>query len=226
MKTLLECFEKMKHLPLAKTILIKSENDLSKINFPYYMKSSIAEHKLEKKAVLRIENINQAKLEYSRLKKEFPHSPIVIQEQIIGTEMIIGLKKDEVFEKLLLIGFGGTNAEILKDVTFLAIPANKNEIKIALESLKLYPSLFKSKDFHMPLTDDCENLSLSKTKLKFKVNTPDVYEPGFLTRQKYAINQFLDLALEVSKLDFEELDLNPVILTEKNAIIVDARGSF
>lgn len=186
MKTLLECFEKMKYLPLAKTLLIKSEGDLTKINFPYYMKVSIAEHKLEKKAVLRIENINQAKSEYNRLKKEFPNNPIIIQEQIIGIEMILGLKKDEVFEKLLLIGFGGTNTEILKDVTFLSIPVSKQEIKNALESLKLYPSLFK--------------------------------------RQKYAIDSFINLALEVSKLDFDELDLNPVILTEKNAFIVDARG--
>ncbi|MDD5193051.1 MAG: acetate--CoA ligase family protein [Candidatus Nanoarchaeia archaeon] len=186
MKTLLECFEKMKHLSLAKTIVIKSDSDLTKISFPYYMKASIGEHKIEKKAVLRIENLSEAKSEYNRLKKEFPNFPIVIQEQIIGIEMILGLKKDEVFEKILLIGFGGTNAETLKDVTFLSIPTSKPEIKFAIESLKLYPSLHK--------------------------------------RQKYAIIEFINLAFEVSKLDFNELDLNPVILTEKKAVIVDARG--
>ena len=103
MKTLLECFEKMKKLPLAKTIIIKSESDLTKIPFPYYMKASLGEHKLEKKAVLRIENINEANKQYQWLKKEFKKIPILIQESVIGTEMILGLKEDKVFGKLLLI---------------------------------------------------------------------------------------------------------------------------
>ncbi len=188
MKTLLECFEKMKKLPLAKILVVKSENDLAKINFPYYMKVSIGEHKLEKKAVLRIENIDDAESSYNRLKKEFQKKPIVIQEQVIGTEMIIGLKEDKVFGKLLLIGFGGTNAEVLKDVQFRAVPVSKEEILEALSQLKLYPSL------HL--------------------------------RKKHSVDKFIDLAFEVSKLNFKELDLNPVILNEKDAVIVDARGEF
>jgi len=186
MLTLLECFEKLKKLPLAKTIIIKYEDDLAKIKFPYYMKVSLAEHKLEKKAVLKIENIEEAKSNYSNLKKQFQKNPIIIQEQIQGVEMIIGLKEDKIFEKLLLIGFGGTNAEILKDIQFLAIPASKEEILEAVSSLKLYDTLHK--------------------------------------RKKYAIDKFIDLAYEVSKLNFKELDLNPVILTEDKAVIVDARG--
>lgn len=188
MKTLLECFERMKKLPLAKTIIVKSEKDLESIKFPYYMKASIGEHKLEKKAVLRIENIEEARINYNRLKKEFPRIPIIIQEQVIGTEMIIGLKEDKVFEKLLLIGFGGINAEVLRDVEFRALPVSKEEILEAVSNLKLYPSLFQ--------------------------------------RKKHAIDKFVDLAFEVSKLNFKELDLNPVILNEKEAVIVDARGSI
>ncbi|MDP2925480.1 MAG: acetate--CoA ligase family protein [Nanoarchaeota archaeon] len=188
MLTLLECFKIMKKLPLAKAIGIKKESDLSKLSFPYYMKASIRGHKLEKKAVLRIENIKQAMQEYKRLKKEFSGSPIIIQEQVIGTEMILGLKHDEVFGNLLMIGFGGTNAEVLKDVGFRAIPVDKTEIKKALEQLKLYPTLFK--------------------------------------RKKHNIDSFIDLAYEVSTLKFSELDLNPVILNEQGAFIVDARGEL
>ncbi len=188
MKTLLECFERMKKLPLAKTILIKSETDLSKLPLPYYMKASIGEHKLERSAVLRIENMQGAVREYSRLKKEFKKTPILIQEQVIGTEMILGLKEDKIFGKLLLIGFGGTNAESLKDVQFRAIPVSRDEIRKAIEDLKLYPTLFK--------------------------------------RRVHNIDKFIDLAFEVSKLNFNELDLNPVILNEKDAVIVDARGDY
>jgi acetate---CoA ligase (ADP-forming) len=188
MKTLLECFDRLKKLPIAKTVEIKSESDLTKIPFPYYMKASIAEHKLEKKAVLRIENEKIAKFTYDSLKKQFPKTPIIIMEQIVGIEMILGLKEDNVFGKLLLLGFGGTNAEVLKDVGFRAIPVNREEIAKALSQLKLYPTLYK--------------------------------------RKKYAIEKFVDLAYEVSKQNFKELDLNPVILTEDKAVIVDARGEF
>lgn len=188
MKTLLECFEKMKKLPLAKTIVVKSNSDLIKINFPYYMKASLGEHKLEKKAVLRIENLEEAKKNYLQLSKEFKKTPILIQEQVIGTEMILGLKEDKVFGKLFLIGFGGINAEVLKDVQFRSVPLNKEEILKAISGLKLYPALFQ--------------------------------------RKKHAIDKFVDLAYEVSKLNFNELDLNPIILNEKDAVIVDARGDW
>jgi hypothetical protein len=188
MKTILECFEKMKKLPLAKTIQVKTESDLTKVPFPCYMKASLSEHKLEKKAVIRIEEKNSAIKEYNRLKKDFPKVPVIIQEQSIGTEMILGLKQDNVFGKLLLIGFGGTNAEVLKDVTFRATPVSREEIGKALSQLKLYPTLFK--------------------------------------RKKHNIESFIDLAYEVSKLDFKELDLNPVILNEKSSVIVDARGDW
>jgi len=188
MKTLLECFDKLKNLPIAKTIVIKSNEDLKKLKFPYYMKASLSEHKLEKKAVQRIENIEEAESNYTRLKKQFPKNPIVIQEQINGIEMILGLKEDKIFGKLLLIGFGGTNAEVLKDVQFRAIPVSKEEILKAVSDLKLYGTLYK--------------------------------------RKKYAVDKFVELAHEVSKHDFKELDLNPVILTEDKAFIVDARGEF
>jgi len=188
MKTILECFDKLGRLPIAKTLVIRSEEDLAKIKPPYYMKASLGEHKLERKAVLRIENIEEAKKEYLRLKKQFPKTPILIQEQAIGVEMILGLKEDKIFGKLLLLGFGGTNAEVLKDVQFLALPASKEEILNAVSQLKLYASLYQ--------------------------------------RKKYAIDKFVELAHEVSKLNFKELDLNPVILTEDKAVIVDARGDF
>jgi hypothetical protein len=188
MLTILECFDKLKKMPIAKAIVLKSDDDLIKIKFPYYMKASIAEHKLEKKAVLRIENIDDAKQNYSRLVKQFPKSPIIIQEQVVGVEMIIGLKEDTTFGKLLLVGFGGTNAEVLKDVGFLAVPASREDILKSLSSLKLFDTLHK--------------------------------------RKLYAIDKFVDLAYEVSKTSFKELDLNPVILSEDKAIIVDARGEI
>jgi hypothetical protein len=185
MKNLIESFEILKKLPIARAKIIEKESDLEFIPFPYFMKVSIPEHKTEKKALIKCNNISESKTSFSCLRKKFPNEKIVIQEEIDGVEMIIGLKKDPVFDKILLIGFGGISVETLKDIQFRVIPVSKDEIKKALEGLKLYPSLFK--------------------------------------RKKYAIDKFIDLAYIVSKLDLKELDLNPVILTEKSAIIVDAR---
>lgn len=187
MKTLLETFKLLKGMPMAKTIIVKSEADLEKIPFPYYMKASIAEHKLEKKAVSRIENLEEAKKFYLHLQKHFQKMPVVIQEQIAGIEMFIGLKQDNVFNKLISIGFGGSNIEVIKDIEFRALPVSRDEISKALLELRLYETLHK--------------------------------------RRSYAIEKFIDLAYKVSKLNLRELDLNPVILTEDNAYIVDARMS-
>lgn len=188
MLTILECFKKLKGLPLVRTVEIKNQPDLSKISFPYYMKVSLAEHKLEKKAVIKIENIASAKSNYERLKKEFKNIPILIQPQVNGVEMILGLKQDAAFGTLLMIGIGGTNAEVLKDVVFRSTPVSKQEIRSAIESLKFYEILYK--------------------------------------RNKCNIEKLIDLAYEVSKQKFKELDLNPVIVNEKEALIIDARGSI
>jgi hypothetical protein len=46
---------------------------------------------------------------------------------------------------------------------------------------------------------------------------------SLVSRKKYAIDKFIEIAYAVSKLGIKELDLNPVILNEEEAIIVDAR---
>ena len=89
----------------------------------------------------------------------------------------------------MLVGFGGINAEVLKDVSFRALPVDKEEIKKMVEELKLFPTL--------------------------------------ITRKKYAVDKFVDLIEKVGELaiksKIQKMDLNPVILTEKDAWIVDAR---
>jgi acetate---CoA ligase (ADP-forming) len=185
MLDLISSFKVLKGFPVAKTKTVKSQKDLTGIKFPYFMKASISGHKLEKKAVARINNLDEAKKFFSHLEKNFRGSDVIIQEEIDGIEMVIGLKEDKVFGKLLLVGFGGSNIEILKDIAFRALPLSKEDIKSAVVGLRLYPSLYK--------------------------------------RKKYATSKFIDLAYKVSRLPVKEMDLNPVVLTEKNAVIVDAR---
>lgn len=184
MLNLTESFNFLKKLPIVKYKVISSESEMD-FDFPFWMKADISGHKTEEKAVLKCRNKKEAEENFKILKKRFPGEKIIIQENIDGIEIIIGLKEDKIFGKLILIGFGGTNAEIIKDISFRALPIDKKEILKMIQELKLYPSL--------------------------------------ITRKKYAVDSLISLAEKVSWLDVKELDLNPVILNEKEAVIVDAR---
>ena len=187
MKTLLQIFNELEGFPKAKTIIINQESDLTKINPPYFMKVDLSKHKLKEKAVIEILTQEQSKKEFKNLKQRFPKNKIIIQEKIKGTEMVIGLKYDDVFGKMLMIGFGGSNIEKAKDIEFRATPITKQEIKETIKHLKNYNSI-KNKNL--------------------------------------AIDKFCELAFNISKLNFKELDLNPIFVNEKEVIVVDARGEY
>ena len=185
MLTLTESFEKLNGFPLAKYLVIKSELDLTKLEFPYWLKADIEGHKTEQKAIVKVKNLEQAKSELKELRKSFPTQKIIAQEDKEGMSIILGLKEDRVFGKLLLIGFGGTFTEIVKDISFRALPISKKDIEEMIKQLKLYNVL--------------------------------------VSRKKYTLDKLISLAEKFSKQDFKEADLNPVILTEKDAFVVDAR---
>ena len=66
----------------------------------------------------------------------FPKNRIIIQEGFEGIEMIVGLKSDDVFGKLLVVGFGGIFAEVKKDVSFRALPVTRKDIVQMIKDLK------------------------------------------------------------------------------------------
>ena len=66
MLTLVECLKIMKNFPVANYFIVNYYSDLLKLNFPYYMKVSLAEHKLEKNAVFKINNIKEAKIKFNQ----------------------------------------------------------------------------------------------------------------------------------------------------------------
>jgi len=143
MLNLIDSFEYLKKLPVAKYKVINSESDLKLMGFPYFLKVNLSGHKVENGAVKKCNNFEQAKENLKLLRKKFPKDTILIQESVDGIEMIIGIKQDKAFGKLLLLGFGGTSVEVMKDITFITAPTNTTEIKKALQSLRLYQALVK-----------------------------------------------------------------------------------
>jgi len=188
MLSLIESFKVLekKKIQVAKYQIVNSKKDLIAIDFPYYIKASSPTivHKTEKQAIIKCKNLDQAIKNYELLKSKFPNSQILIQQALDGVELILGLKKDPVFNKLLMIGLGGIYTETLNKVEFRALPLTKKELQKMIQELNL------------------TNLFL---------------------RKKLAINKFIDLAEKVSELQVSELDLNPVILNQEQATIVDAR---
>ncbi|MBU4086908.1 MAG: acetate--CoA ligase family protein, partial [Nanoarchaeota archaeon] len=89
-------------------------------------------------------------------------------EQIEGIEMIIGLKQDKAFGKLLLVGFGGTFAETIKDTSFRALPISNKEIEKQISELKLCKVLVSRKKFAID-----KFISLAEKISKLDINEAD-----------------------------------------------------
>lgn len=184
MLKLTESFKKLKGAPIAKYKIVEEYEDLNEFDFPCYLKISAPIHKTEEGGVVKCNNFEHAKKEFDRLKKKFSYD-IIVQEEVEGIELIIGVKYDEVFDRVIMVGFGGIHAESIDDVVFRSAPVDKKEIVKMFSELNGANSLF--------------------------------------TRKKYAIKKLIKLIEKVSKINVGEMDLNPVILNEKKAVIVDAR---
>jgi len=181
MKPLKESFEILKKFPVAEWKVVKSEEDFPK-QFPFYLKADVEGHKTEINAVRKCRNIEEARKALVDLRRKF--DVIIAQKEAEGIEMIIGVKKDNVFGKLLVVGFGGIFVEELQDISFRALPVSRHDIIDMIRDLK-----------HFPI---------------------------FESRKRFALSRFVKLIYKISKLGIE-LDLNPVIIGEKEVKIVDAR---
>ncbi len=68
-----------------------------------------------------------------------------------GVEMIIGARNDNVYGPIIMCGLGGVYVEIMKDISFRALPLNRKEAMDMIKEIRSYPLLLgvggeKSKD--------------------------------------------------------------------------------
>ena len=96
-------------------------------------------HKTEKNGVvLNIENEMKLSRAVSQMRTNFPESHLIIQSMAKrGAELIIGIKKDEIFGPVIVYGLGGIYAEFLKTVDYLVPPINLSQVEKALLSGKI-----------------------------------------------------------------------------------------
>lgn len=152
-------------------------------------------HKSEKNGVeVGIGNERQLKETFDRLSKIEGAAGVLIEEMVSGVELIIGAKNDFQFGPVILLGLGGTWAEIYKDVVLRMAPLMQKDIDSMKRCLRARPLL---EGYRGAEPVDSERLN----KLLLTLS---------------------DLVMSLEQ-DFESIDLNPVICNSSRCVIADAR---
>jgi acetyltransferase len=152
-------------------------------------------HKTEEGLVyLNIQDDEHAKKIYTTLMKKMDgQGKVLVQEQIPdGLEMIVGLLRDVQFGPSVMLGFGGTMAELFRDVEFAVAPLSMGDAMAMMERLQ------------------------GKRLLDGFRGSPPVHRKE-LARILIALG-----ALGMQYSSIREVDINPVIITQRGAVAVDA----
>ncbi len=65
----------------------------------------------------------------------------VVEQVKPGTEVIIGGRRDKAFGPIIMFGLGGIYVEVMKDVSFRALPVSYRETRLMVEEIKSFPLL-------------------------------------------------------------------------------------
>ncbi|EKE20223.1 MAG: hypothetical protein ACD_8C00038G0009 [uncultured bacterium] len=112
-----------------------------KIQYPAVLKvdSDKVLHKSDKQAlIVGIQDRKELELAIKKLRKNFPKERFVLQPlQSKQIEIILGIKRDEIFGPVVMYGLGGIYAEIFNKINFIIPPMSQDEIKNSLENGQL-----------------------------------------------------------------------------------------
>lgn len=119
----------------------------SKIKFPVVIKvfGRRIIHKTKLDGVYKnVNNISEILDLFGKMKKIKGFEGIIIQPQIKeGNEIFLGVNISEEFGHVIALGFGGTNVEKNKEISFRIYPIEKNDAKQMLKESKIFKKLSK-----------------------------------------------------------------------------------
>lgn len=186
--------------PIVKRYFVKSEKEaLNKahiLKYPIVMKVSSDKiiHKSDVQGVIiNIFTDSAVKSSFRKLKKIKNAEEVMLQQCIEGHQLLVGIKKDEVFGHAIALGAGGIYTEILKDVTFRVCPVSLEDAKSMISDLKMYQILKGARN-----TEPIDFKKLRNILVKIS-NLPKKYP------------------------NLEELDINPLFVSDKKILVSDAR---
>jgi acetyltransferase len=134
---------------LPKQALVSSASDAAakakEIGFPVALKLIAAEvvHKTESGAVvLGLKSAEEVQAEGQKLlSKTLGKGSLLVQEMVLGTEVLIGARTDPQYGPFLMVGLGGIFVEVLKDVSIRLLPIDEREAREMLRELRGYKVL-------------------------------------------------------------------------------------
>jgi succinyl-CoA synthetase beta subunit len=173
-----ENFLEKKGFNIVNRKLIKKENELDRNNIPFPIVMKASGKNINHKGILgavitNIKNREEAKNSFRKLKKIKDCQEIMVQKQLNGEELILGLKNTPEFGLVILLGKGGTNVEKEKDISFRVIPITKQDAQKMFRELKNSKKL-KDKINETLLIKNLLKLSKLANTHKTKINELDI----------------------------------------------------
>lgn len=170
--------------------------DQKKLKFPVVLKvcSPKILHKTDVGGVVLDIHREALEQEFAEMRKKFPDEKILVEShQDRRVEVIVGLINDPTFGLTIMFGLGGIYTEVYKDVTFRIVPIKNEDAEEMLREIKAAPILEGFRKIKVD-RDSIVNILLKVSALG----------------EKYS-----------DKID--QMDLNPVFVKEKGAVVVDAK---
>ena len=109
------------------------------IGFPLVMKVVGPIHKSDVGGVvMNVNDEETVRREFKRMMQIKDTYAIMLAQQLSGTQVFIGAKRDDKFGHMVLCGLGGIFIEVLKDVKAGLAPMSKSEAHGLIKELKSY----------------------------------------------------------------------------------------
>ena len=195
-------------IPVVETVLAKSKEEsqmlASNLGFPVVLKvcSPHIVHKTDMGGVfLDLNNVEEVGNAYEKILKtviaQYPGADIkevAVQKMVSeGVEVVVGMSRDPQFGPLIMFGLGGIFVEIMKDVSFRVVPLSEADAWEMISEIK------------------------GKALLEGVRGTSPVNKEALI-----------DIIIKLSNLveenpEMKELDINPLFVNSKDAIVADAR---
>ncbi len=189
-------------IPVTHEILVKKRSEVKEaaraIGYPLVMKACSADiaHKTER-GLIRVDIRSDVEaLEcFEEIMKGMngQGGDVLVQEMIKGRrELVMGLTRDDQFGPCVMFGLGGIFTEILKDISFRRAPLERSDALEMMSEIRAYAILDTVRGMEAADKDQLANM-LIRVGL---------------------------IGLEIDQV--QEIDLNPVILSGSEPIVVDA----
>jgi acetate---CoA ligase (ADP-forming) subunit beta len=195
-------------IPVARFLIVQNVDEALQsadaIGYPVVLK--VVSHQIIHKSdvggvVVGLRNAVELRAAYRNIleavRKNMPTADVtgMLVEEMLpsSTEVVVGATKNPQFGHVIMFGLGGVFVEVLKDVSFRAAPIHASDAREMITELKAFPIL-----------------------------------GGYRGKPPADIGALVDILLKTSKLvtdhpEIGEVDLNPILVSEKGAKAVDAR---